>query len=585
MARNPEAKTRIRADSGRLGSDLRRAQGKFSRAFGKIGGGIRRSLTGGLTGGLGGLAAGGGAFLLGRQVMDFEESLSMAGVAANATEAQIMGMRDAINAASRETGIAREQILGGVGALGDLIGTAAFSEKVVGQLSDTMIASGASAEDLANLALVLKNSFGFDLDHIEEGFAKILAIGKEGSVPLKQIGPILQGISAQFTEFGLGGEEGLRQITAAVNVLRDKGFGGAEQAGTGLQALMTALTRNADKLRKAGGVRVFDTGPGGVKTFRELGDIMVDISRSKLMRDPKALQDALGGRGEAVRAARAYMGNMGEISRLAELGAGATDVQSDKMRRLAADSRKVQIALNRAKMEFVDEFTPERMESLANAMGKFADLAGFAADHLGKIVIGWATLKGLELAGGLGELISFAKGGGLTKALSMPKGLPGGGAMWMRIGGMIGAGFAAHAAIQALISMAEAAQEKELQSQQDTAFFRGRGSLQDRVLSGQMSPEVASKFLREGGIVDRRGNVNQTRLTGAALGLTDDQAANYRSTRSVTGEGASSEEMRLLAAVLKAQGSQNVFVRIAIDDQGFAKQQAANVQQKRRGTQ
>lgn len=582
MARNPEAKTRIRADDSKLGSDLRRAQGKFGKTFGRIGRGIEKRLGGGLTDGLAGIAAGGGAVLLGRQVVQFEEALSAAGTAANATEAQIAAMRDAINGASRETGIAREQILGGVDVLGDLIGTAAFSEKVVSQLADTMLASGASAEDLANLALVLRNSFDFDLDHLEEGFAKILEIGKEGSVPLRQIGPILQGISAQFVDFGLGGEAGLRQITAAVNVLRDKGFGGAEQAGTGLQALMTALTRNADKLRKAG-VRVFERGPKGTKRFRTLAAIMEQMSNSKLLRDPKKLQDALGGRGEAVRAARAYMKNMAEIASLAELGADATSVQSDKMRRLNSDSRKIAIALNNAKMAFIDEFTPERMKNIAELMGRLADVAGVVADNIELIAAAWLAIK---FAQGVSAFASMAKSAveiarSMAAAAAVQGGAGGGagaagagmgflgkaGALLGSFGLGFGIGTAADQAFGISDKIAGVNTTGRMLETDDTGpnlLFNERL----RALAGGTGTERDARSVRR--LAAEEGLMN-------AAGEIDDRAVN-RFARANPELGLFTSEITKALA-----RSREVVVHVKIDDQGFARAQQAKAQDARRG--
>src|SRR3990172_11279060 len=113
---------------------------------------------------------------------------------------------------------------------------------------------------------------------------------------------------------------------AMLQVMR-RGFGSSSEAATGLQALMTAVAKNAKKLRGAG-IEIFDTGPGGVERMRELDDIVFALIE-KTKGNPLLLQKLLG-RQEAVAAVLPLMAaGRAEFDKMAAAGADSNEVAKD----------------------------------------------------------------------------------------------------------------------------------------------------------------------------------------------------------------------------------------------------------------
>jgi hypothetical protein len=206
------------------------------------------------------------------------------------------------------------------------------------------------------------------------------------------------------------------ELGATLQVVR-QGFGSASESATGFMALMTAITKNADKLKKAG-VKVYDVGPGGVKRLRHVSTIVRDISRSKLMKDPTKLGKALGGRGEAVRALQVIIKGRGEVEALTKAGLESNAVQEDFLSFQASGVARMERAWERLKNKILEAVTPERIEKFAGAMEKVAGIVAFLADNI--VTVG-AGLLALKVGPAITSLISLTRelraAGGLRKLL------------------------------------------------------------------------------------------------------------------------------------------------------------------------
>lgn len=393
----------IRGDTTRLNRDLSKARGMFARTFRGIRNNVRGALSSalaplGLIGGAAGFAA------IGRDVLQFEDQLNRIGIQANMAPEAIEAMRASMLNLSKTSGIARGDIVGAGTALINLTGDIEFTKRNLDVLARANLATGATMQDLAGLSFALGNAFGLaDPAEVEKGLSAITEAGKRGAIPLAQMSVILQQVAASFEGVTAGGVEGAAELAAALQVAR-RGFGTAEQAGTGLQAMMTAFAKKAGKLEKAG-IRVFDKDPAtGEKRFRNIGKILDDFQNSKLLKDPTLMAKALG-RVEAVKTIQVLTKFRGAFDELAEGAKGSNAIQEDALKRTQSTAFKIQKAVNDLKERLADVFTPARIQKFADALEKMVELVEKLIDNW-KIVA--LTIGAIKLGGLVGSFSSLA---------------------------------------------------------------------------------------------------------------------------------------------------------------------------------
>lgn len=433
----PTAAAMMRADNRRLNSDLSKSRRIFRKAFRGIGRGIKRTLSGALSPlgvgiGITGLA------VAGKQVIDFEDSLNRlviqgakASDTTNDLNMRTNSLRATLDSMSKATGASRDELLAGATAIVNMQGPVENLEEQLAVLAEANVATGASIEDLAGLAFVMKRAFGIvEAKDLEKGLSGIIEAGKRGSVPLGQMAVVLQKLSTQFKDFKASGTEGAADLASALQVLVGSGFANAEEAGTGLQSLLTSFAKKSKELGKLG-VKVFEV-KDGVKTFRSLRDILDDMASSGLVKDPAKLIKALG-RAEAARAAQALFENRDLFEQISEAARGSDAVQTDAARRRESQAFRIQQAMNNVKLAIARAFTPERIEKVANALEFLAKGVQFLIDNLPTVL---AAFAGFKISAALQSLI----GAGGLGGLSGRGGRGGGGGGGRRGVGGIGAG-------------------------------------------------------------------------------------------------------------------------------------------------
>lgn len=425
MASNRKLFVELGVNSRKLGAGLRQSEKKFSNFGRKVSAGLKKSFAAvRLAAGVG---AGVGFASIGKDVLDFEDALNRIEIQANLSAAETDSMRDTMLSLSNELGISRGEMVATGTALINLTGDAEFTKSSLETLAKANLATGASMEDLAGLALSLQKSFKLSgPDELSKGLSAIIAAGKNGAVPLGEMSAALQDLSADFTKLGGGtGVGGAADLAASIQVLR-LSFKGANEAGTGMKAVFSGLKRNAKGFRKAG-IRVFEKDKDGVKRFRDIRSILDDFEKSKLVKDPAKLLKLLGSV-EAEKALNGLIDQREEFERLSDLGRGSDAVNEDSSKRQQSAAFKIQKSMNDAKEAFAKLFTPERIEKFVLAIEKLADLFIVVADNIkAAIAIGVASKFGpgaaslaLSAGGALGgpgaKAALGAKGFGLVAA-------------------------------------------------------------------------------------------------------------------------------------------------------------------------
>ena len=256
----------------------------------------------------------------------------------------------------------------------------------------------------------------------------MLTQGKEGAVELRELAGLLPSLAPSFTQFGKSGAEGLAELGAALQVIRG-GFGSGSEAATGLNALMTALSRKADKFKEAG-VELFEKDPEtGAKKFRQFSKIIEDIGKSKLMNDPTALTDAFGS-SEARRAFVELASNAGLFRDLFAKGLSSNAVNDDFVDYMESTSGRIEKAWQRLQNTLARELTPARVETLVSAFETLGRSVAWVVDHIRLFASVFAALKLAQWTARLYGLMNAMRGVGAAagKAATSADSLGGSGA-------------------------------------------------------------------------------------------------------------------------------------------------------------
>lgn len=411
MARDPKAEVEISAHSRGLSAKLREARAKFGtfgnelkkNVFGKdlvekgfwskggaqLVGNLGANLAGGAAGAIGG-------FLVeqGTEVYNFEKALTRLGIAANKSPEEMRKFADSVLVTSRATGISRNNILGAarayVALTGDMDGAAAASDTWarVAQATDSSI------DDVARTAASLKQNLKINPADMMAAFSALAVQGKEGAIELKDLAGQLANIAPQWAMFkGGSGVQGLKEMGAALQVVK-QGFGGdASETVTGLQSLLTAVTKNAGKF-KAAGIQIFDVDKKtGAKSMKNVLDIVDAIAHSKLVNDPTKLEKAFG-RVEAYRAFLQLSQNKDMLDQLIQKSGDTKVIANDLEKYLESPAGKIERSWENVKNQFAAAMTPARVEAMAKAFVALAEVIGATVKQTEMLVNAIETVFG-----------------------------------------------------------------------------------------------------------------------------------------------------------------------------------------------
>lgn len=383
------ANIEVTASSNRLAAGLRKAMGMvntFSRGVGASMKKIGESSAGSFVGNVGANLAGRGMDFVSEQaaqVRDFESSLTRYGIAAGVGRAELAALGKTIRDTSDATGINANEIARAAGVYFDLTSDSKGAGTAMQTFARIAAATGSGMEDIAKVGAAMSDSLGITADEMEGVFGSLIAQGKAGKIGLKDMAAEFTSLLPKFSRFkGALGAQGMVQLGAAFQVA-SKGFGTASEAATGLEALMGALSQNAAKFK---GVKIFDVDKKtGVKTFRNLHDIIVDIGNSKLAKDPTKLSKAFGSK-EAEAAFFQLNKLRGMYDEVARAGTeGAQSVGKDFETWIESPAGKIERALERVKNKIAEALTPERIEAFAEGVEDAVRHVTDLADGLGKV--------------------------------------------------------------------------------------------------------------------------------------------------------------------------------------------------------
>jgi TP901 family phage tail tape measure protein len=249
-------------------------------------------------------------------------------------------------------------------------------------------ATGSTVSDIAQTAAALSQQMGIGPAQMEETFSALAQQGKAGAIELKDLAGVMSQIAPMWGQFKGGkGIESVRELGAALQIVK-RGFGGdAGETVTGLQGLLVALQKNAGRFKEHG-IKIFDVDKGGKETMRGVFEIVDAISKSDLVKHPDEMEKAFG-RVEAYRAYLQLTQNREALHQFVEESRDAGLIQRDFDTYMQSSAGRLEKAWNDVKVAVADMLTPERVGQIVAGIESIGRSLPSILTPIGRIVEGF----------------------------------------------------------------------------------------------------------------------------------------------------------------------------------------------------
>lgn len=403
---NNEVTLRIGADATGLQNGLRQSStavssfGTKARATIARVGGSMRGLADSLVTPFNSLVLGGGLGMAVKNVGDLSESLMYYGFAAKKSDADTKVFRESLHKTAIETGVAANEILNGVSKIGEITGQFDFAEDMGGILAKAAKASGASVEDLANVASSLKVTMGLTADEVAKFFNSLIIQGDQGSYTLQKFAAEGKALLAATSTHGIKTADQFASFGAYLQVMNAQIKSEAELT-TSVSTLFSELVSKAKDLNKIG-VHVFDKN----KEFNDFDFIMRQLME-KTDGDLQKLGKLFGA--SSIKALQPIISEykngwktVETITKSGQEGMANTKVLDERFQKTANDFNSNVDKMKAVALQFADTNLTGPVEQLTTALG-------FLSRHQGIVTAGFKMMAVAAAA------LGMVKIGGLVK--------------------------------------------------------------------------------------------------------------------------------------------------------------------------
>lgn len=403
---NNEVTLRIGADATGLQNGLRQSStavssfGTKARATIARVGGSMRGLADSLVTPFNSLVLGGGLGMAVKNVGDLSESLMYYGFAAKKSDADTKVFRESLHKTAIETGVAATEILDGVSKIGEITGQFDFAEDMGGILAKAAKASGASVEDLANVASSLKVTMGLTADEVAKFFNSLIIQGDQGSYTLQKFAAEGKALLAATSTHGIKTADQFASFGAYLQVMNAQIKSEAELT-TSVSTLFSELVSKAKDLNKIG-VHVFDKN----KEFNDFDFIMRQLME-KTDGDLQKLGKLFGA--SSIKALQPIISEykngwktVETITKSGQEGMANTKVLDERFQKTANDFNSNVDKMKAVALQFADTNLTGPVEQLTTALG-------FLSRHQGIVTAGFKMMAVAAAA------LGMVKIGGLVK--------------------------------------------------------------------------------------------------------------------------------------------------------------------------
>ena len=421
---NNEVTLRIGADASGLQNGLRQSSAAVS-SFGvkakatiaRVGGSMR-GLTDRMVTPFNSLVLGGGLGMAVKNVGDLSESLMYFGFAAKKSDADTKVFRESLHKTAIETGVAATEILNGVSTIGEITGQFDFAENMGGILAKAAKASGASVEDLANVASSLQVTMGLTANDVAKFFNSLIIQGDQGSYTLQKFAAEGKALLAATSTHGITTAEQFASFGAYLQVMNAQIKSEAELT-TSVSTLFSELVAKAKDLNKIG-VHVFDKN----REFNDFDFIMRQLME-KTDGDLQKLGKLFGA--SSIKALQPIISEykngwrtVDAITKSGQEGMTNTKVLDERFQKTANDFNSNVDKMKAVALQFADTNLTGPVEQLTTALG-------YLSRHQGIVETGFKAMAVAAAA------LGFVKIGGLVKDVAgLARDIKG---IWSRKGG------------------------------------------------------------------------------------------------------------------------------------------------------
>lgn len=403
---NNEVTLRIGADAAGLQNGLRQSSAAVS-SFGvkakatiaRVGGSMR-GLTDRMVTPFNSLVLGGGLGMAVKNVGDLSESLMYFGFAAKKSDADTKVFRESLHKTAIETGVAATEILNGVSTIGEITGQFDFAEDMGGILAKAAKASGASVEDLANVASSLQVTMGLTANDVAKFFNSLIIQGDQGSYTLQKFAAEGKALLAATSTHGITTAEQFASFGAYLQVMNAQIKSEAELT-TSVSTLFSELVAKAKDLNKIG-VHVFDKN----REFNDFDFIMRQLMK-KTDGDLQKLGKLFGA--SSIKALQPIISEykngwrtVDAITKSGQEGMTNTKVLDERFQKTANDFNSNVDKMKAVALQFADTNLTGPVEQLTTALG-------YLSRHQGIVETGFKAMAVAAAA------LGFVKIGGLVK--------------------------------------------------------------------------------------------------------------------------------------------------------------------------
>lgn len=390
---------RARASIARVGSSLRGLADRMVTPFNS-------------------LVLGGGLGMAVKNVGDLSESLMYYGFAAKKSDADTKVFRESLHKTAVETGVAANEILNGVSKIGEITGQFDFAEEMGPRLAKAAKASGASIEDLANVASSLKVTMGLTADEVSKFFNSLIVQGDQGSFVLRSFASEGKALLATTSTHGIKTADQFASFGGYLQVMNSQIKSEAELT-TSVSALFSELTAKAKDLNKIG-VHVFDKN----KEFNDFDAIMRQLMQ-KTNGDLQKLGKLFGA--SSIKALQPIITEykngwetLDAITKSGQEGMTNTKVLDERFEKASNSFNSNVDKMKNVALEFADTNLTGPVEQLTTALG-------FLSRHQGIVTAGFKAMAVAAIA------LGAVKIGGLVKDVAgLAKDIKG---IWSKKGG------------------------------------------------------------------------------------------------------------------------------------------------------
>lgn len=400
----------------------------------------------------GAAGAGTARFLIG-----LEKRFERIGIQADISSDQVDSLKKEIYATAQAANrrIDPSELTAAVEEIVEKTGDLKFAQDNLDNLAASISATGAMGRDIGGLAAEFQKMDIKQPKLVAEALDILTVQGKEGAFTLENLATLGSRVTTAYTAMGRTGVPAIREMGAALQVIR-QGTGTSEMAATAFEALLRTLSDPEKvKVLQSGGIQIFepDALKNGQEILRPINQLMEEIV--KRTSGKKTILGKIFD-AEAVRAFNAALGEfnrtgeMESLERFYNVQADGTTIQRDSARAAKTADAAMQ-SLYTAWQKFADANLTQHIQSLAGAIDQ---LEPETVDRVIKsIVYGITALAGLSVLSKSARVIKgaadvFGKGKGgvpgkLSSAMATPVwvvNMPGGGMMPGGAAGKVGKG-------------------------------------------------------------------------------------------------------------------------------------------------